>query len=485
MHRLPLLAPYAVLAILASGCASPQPPFHPTHDPNVTIFWSNRQSVWSQFRLGGGLNVVVANRTLPAAPEWRFNGAHAGTSATPVVSGATVLIASNDQRLYALDAATGATRWVWRTDNELMSSPVYADGLTIVGAGDALNTVLAPPVYTIMGSGHSHLDAIDLRTGNRLWRFELNGTGMPSPALSHGILIDFDGSGVVKALDARTGRFRWRRLLYSIGTMSNVLLGDSGTFYISGLWPNAIYALRTRDGSTVWRHRYSDSYNAISDAPLARFNGRLVSMYLAAPGANRHAAAVWMRPAEQHLYALDDRTGRTLWDTTLPHVRGIIPAWNESAIPLVVGASVYDGSAIAPIVTSLDLKTGRTRWQRRAGGPVKGGLVDRDGVLYFGDLLGMLWALDDRDGRVIGSVKTDLAFNVGSPIILNDSLVIGSQQGPVIAVPLAAIRESRAIKGVTSIPSTYDFETIGGDLSLVALLILLYAVRASARHEFR
>ena len=43
-------------------------------------------------------------------------------------------------------------------------------------------------------------------------------------------------------------------------------------------------------------------------------------------------------------------------------------------------------------------------------------------------------------GLVLGSVKTDVAFNVGSPIILNDSLVIGSQQGPVLAVPLAAIR---------------------------------------------
>jgi len=153
--------------------------------------------------------------------------------------------------------------------------------------------------------------------------------------------------------------------------------------------------------------------------------------------------------ARQHVYALDAMTGATLWDTALA-VRGTVPTYNESAVPMYADGLVYDGSGLAPYVTALDARTGKVRWTLRVSGPVKGGFVTRDGVLYFGDLSGRLWAVDALSGRVLGSVQTDLKFNVGSPILLNGSLVIGSAGGPVIAIPLGAIRASRAVSGVTS-----------------------------------
>jgi outer membrane protein assembly factor BamB len=168
------------------------------------------------------------------------------------------------------------------------------------------------------------------------------------------------------------------------------------------------------------------------------------------------------RRARQHVYALDAATGRLLWDTDID-VSGPEPDYNEAAIPTYAGGTLYDGSPLAPVVTAIDVRNGRMRWQLHVSSPVKSALVLRDGILYFGDYLGKLWAVDAANGRIVGSVQTDLAFNVGSPIALNDSLVIGSQQGPVIAVPLAAIRASRHVPGVTS----------AGHHLIVRLLIVL------------
>src|SRR5271156_3260601 len=103
----------------------------------ATPFRADRETRWAQFRLGDGLNVVVANPALPAEPAWRFPGGRKGTSASPSVFGTSVLLASNDHHLYALDAANGRPRWRYTGDDEPMSQPVYADGIVYVGSGNS------------------------------------------------------------------------------------------------------------------------------------------------------------------------------------------------------------------------------------------------------------------------------------------------------------------------------------------------------------
>ncbi|MGB6519892.1 MAG: PQQ-binding-like beta-propeller repeat protein, partial [Candidatus Cybelea sp.] len=76
-------------------------------------------------------------------------------------------------------------------------------------------------------------------------------------------------------------------------------------------------------------------------------------------------------------------------------------------------------------------------------GAVKGGIVEVGGIVYFGDLGGYLWALDAKTGRVIGVKNMHTPFNVGSPIVVGRTLIIGSDSGSVIAVPLATIRSSQ------------------------------------------
>ena len=141
--------------------------------------------------------------------------------------------------------------------------------------------------------------------------------------------------------------------------------------------------------------------------------------------------------AEEHVYALDARTGKPRWNLALEP--GMVPPRNESAIPLIYRGTLFVGSAVAPYLHAIDRATGRLLWRRQMHGAVKGGIVARNGALYFGDLQGYLWALDARTGRTIGVRRTGTSFNVGSPIIVGHSLIIGSNTGRISAIPLNAI----------------------------------------------
>jgi outer membrane protein assembly factor BamB len=193
-------------------------------------------------------------------------------------------------------------------------------------------------------------------------------------------------------------------------------------------------------------------------------------------GADAHKLTIVGTHARQHVYALDQRTGALRWDTAIS-ATGAEPPFNESAIPMYANGTVYDGSPLGAFVTALDARTGRVKWTLQVGGPVKSGLVTRDGVLYFGDLSGKLWAVDAAHGNAIGSIQTDLKFNVGSPIILNDSLVIGSQEGPIVALPLAAIAHSESVKGVTSASHHILRDIL---LVVIAILVVLAGLRIVA-----
>jgi outer membrane protein assembly factor BamB len=211
-------------------------------------------------------------------------------------------------------------------------------------------------------------------------------------------------------------------------------------------------------------HDFPKRAGAFDDCPLATDGRRIFGMYATPLVTDPKVFVLAGIRARQHVYALDAHTGRLRWDTSLA-VTGVEPGYNESAIPLYAGGTVYDGSPLAPVVTALDAGTGRVKWSLRVSGPVKGGFVLRDGVLYFGDLGGKLWAVEATTGRALGSVQTDVTFNVGSPIVLNDSLIDGSAQGPVIAIPLDDIRASRTVAGVTSASRR--------DVTLVLVVIVL------------
>ena len=390
---------------------------------------------WTLPRYNMQLNPVIADTAPPFA--WTF-AMGTGTSASPTISGDTLYVASNDHHVYALDLHTGKLRWSTLTNDMVMTAPLVYDGLVVAASGNEHPTVWDPPNYVAIGNSTNAIYGLDAQTGKQSWYFGINGTGMPSGAIVDGTYIHHDGGGTVLALDARTGTYRWRNSLGSYASMSAITPINPWMIATSGGSPNEVAVLRVRDGSTVWRHALPPSAGAVTDCPVASDGTRIYGVYIMPNDASVPAMQAGVAGA-QHLYALDTQTGRMVWDT--PVARGIAPPRNEASIPMVDAGTLYDGSAIAPKMTAVNAATGALRWQTTVHGPVKGGTVLKDGTLYFGDLAGYLWALDAASGKIVGALKTSESFNVGSPIIDGEDLIIGGLHGTVMAVPLQRIRE--------------------------------------------
>ena len=411
----------ALLAAAASlGAASADPAAMPT--------------AWTQFRLNASKNPVIA---VDGAPTWTVE-THGPISASPSVVDGVLYLGNNHGDLYAIDVVTGRVRWMYHVTNPIMSDPLVYAGVVIVGEGNANSTTYVPRRRVQVGNGDNALIGVDAATGKPVWRVSLSGTAMPTAVIVNGRLLHHDGSGVMTALDPSTGRVAYRRAMKSVASMVGLLPLQSDLVATAGLFPNRVFAVHARDGSVAWDYRLSEKDSGVGDCPPASDGSRVFGDYIAPPSANEEAG-VGVSGVER-VYAISATTGYPLWNVGLE--RGIVPPDNESAIPLVVGRRLYVGSAIAPYVHAIDTATGRVVWRIKVGGPVKGGIVAAGNRLYFGDLTGTLWALDAGSGVVLGALKTSTPFNVGSPIIVGGSLIIGSETGSVTAIPLERITES-------------------------------------------
>jgi len=114
--------------------------------------------------------------------------------------------------LYAVDAATGATRWEIPLDMPVNSSPAVADGTVVVGGG-------------------RHVVAVDQATGRDRWRYPTGGNVDSSPAVCNGVAYVGSQDGHLYALDLATGAERWRVNLHDSVACSPAVLG--GVVYVT------------------------------------------------------------------------------------------------------------------------------------------------------------------------------------------------------------------------------------------------------------
>ena len=388
---------------------------------------------WTQFRLNAASNAVLSG-TLSV--EWtRATGG--GYSSSPVLVDGTLYAANNDGWLYALDPATGRIRWKYHGHNALMAQPIVFGGSVIESEGDArpiMGTTLQDPVR--VGGGPNALFAVDARSGALQWRTVLPGSGMPTPAILDGVLVNHDGAGFISGTDPRDGHTLYRLRLPSVASMSAVRPIAGDRYLTGGSFEPAVFALRAHDPALVWRHLFPSNAGGVGDCPAASDGVYLFCNYLVFQ--NDALFAHIGDPATMHAYALRLSDGATVWD--VPLERGKMVPRNESAIPLVTGYAVYEGSAIAPYVHALDRKTGKLRWRLRAHGAIKGGLVERAGVVYFGDLAGYLYAADARTGVLLGSRHFPTAFNVGSPILAGRTIFDCGKNGLIVALRIGDLQ---------------------------------------------
>ncbi|MFI1969593.1 serine/threonine protein kinase [Streptomyces cinnamoneus] len=191
---------------------------------------------------GGGVQAwEAANGEL----LWEMSGAQTDFETPdcgPQVHDGTVYVWA-DARLRALEARTGVERW---------SYPV-GDAPSCGGVPVRL---LAAPDGVVYVAAGTRVLAIDVARGDVRWRFEAPAVFLsppafaPGPSVTGGGVYVADYLGTVYALDAATGRDRWRIATEARQSAEPVLVAAGAVHLGSG---GALYTLDAVTGTPRWR----------------------------------------------------------------------------------------------------------------------------------------------------------------------------------------------------------------------------------------
>ena len=178
--------------------------------PTIGGDWGNtRYSTLTQINRG---NV----KTLKAA--WVVHlgsglGAKYSLEGTPIVKDGVMYIASGNDDVFALDAKTGALIWEHRSGID--------QNINTVCCGWDNRGVAVGEGKVFLGYLDGNVVALDSKTGNEVWKTQIarwqDGYTITSAPLYHGGVIysgisggDREARGFLAALDAKTGREKWR-----------------------------------------------------------------------------------------------------------------------------------------------------------------------------------------------------------------------------------------------------------------------------------
>ncbi|MEV7420961.1 PQQ-binding-like beta-propeller repeat protein [Streptomyces sp. NPDC089919] len=191
---------------------------------------------------GGGVQAWEASN---GQKLWELAGAQTDfetPEAGPVVHDGTVYV-WQDARLRALDARTGTERWSYPIGDAASCGNV------------AVRVTPAADGYVYVAAGTRVL-AVDIATGRVRWHFEAPAVFLappafaPGPAITGGGVYLADYLGTVYALDATTGKDRWRIATEPRQSAEPVIVADGNVHLGSG---SALYTLDAVTGTPKWR----------------------------------------------------------------------------------------------------------------------------------------------------------------------------------------------------------------------------------------
>lgn len=380
--------------------------------------------------------------------------------ASPIVANGSVYVATlESDKVFALDATTGALEWSTSLETtgsssgtqEIRQTPLYDDGMIFVGIhgfGPETASGLFPPVP-------SSMYALSAKTGKIVWSTQLQGIIRSSPAVVNGTLyVPVAGGdnptclqGGVDALNEQTGARTWS--FYTDPTPndggsswspvaydgSHLIFGTGNTCVKTPLTANAIVALNPADGSVAWELNTADQ---TSDDDVGA--GVLL--------ANGMAVTIGKNGV---IYYLDEATGAMLHEVQTNAADGAggysTPATDGNTIVLGTSAAVAAGSTarvadavnyfgrIRPQSTgtggrliALDMN-GDVEWTLDTQYPVNSAVAISNGMI-FADLDQDIKALDISTGQTLWSYAAPARI-LASPAVVSSGVYTADLDGNV------------------------------------------------------
>jgi alcohol dehydrogenase (cytochrome c) len=349
-----------------------------------------------------------------------------------------VVIATQDCRIIALDAATGRSLWNVQgcrdTSNSFysMAAYIYKDRI-IVGTGGGDNGTIGL------------VSAFRIQDGKRLWDWQtIAGPGQPGHdtwpgdswkhgggAVWSGLAVDQDTNTLFVAPgNPGPNMVETRRRGDNLYTDSLVALDISGAaprikWYYKILRndthdddPAMVPVLFEGQVGGRMRHLVAIGDKASNFVVLDRVTGRVVHRLVLGKQTGLDTA-----PSFAGTEACPNHGGGIEWNGGAydPNSNSfLVPSTEECAVwkitsddPPYVAGQLYTGGPLPKrqngtgLLTSIDIGTGQIRWQHALPYPAEGGvLVTATGLAFTSDVGGNLYAFDARSGQPLWSQRT-------------------------------------------------------------------------------
>jgi outer membrane protein assembly factor BamB len=378
---------------------------------------------WQQFRFGpshAGFNAAESSigvgNVASLTTAWTATTG-ADVTSSPAVANGLAYVGSEDGKLYAFDAMSGAVRWTASagitSGGDISSSPAVAGGVVYIGSSDY------------------HLYAFDAASGALRWLAPTRSVIESSPTVAAGIVYVTSWDHTLDAFDAATGTSLWTVAIGRLGLggaeVSSPAVAD-GVVYVGSIdygAGNSLYAFNATTGASLWG---VNTGGAVESSPAVV------------------GGVVYVGSDNGHLSALDAGSGALLWTAATGS-----PIFSSPAVAGgVVYAGSYDGNLYA-----FDAATGALRWSATTTA-VTGSVISSpaiaDGVVYVGSYDGKVYAFDAASGTKLWSSTTGNAV-VSSPTVSGGLVYVGSNDRKLYAYWLGATEPSPDI-AVTPADST-------------------------------
>jgi outer membrane protein assembly factor BamB len=277
-----------------------------------------------------------------------------------------------------------------------------------------------PPVVGYGGVFEEAFDgrlyALDAASGRERWRYNAHRCGWSSPALAdHLLFATFIGNseckaglagGYLLAFSPQTGRIRWRR---AIGPSESSPLVADGTVYV-GDQDGHVYAFAARTGHRRWRFDTGAPIKASASLAYGRiYIGNYAGEMLALSA--RTGRLLWRSGGHGNFYSTASvNSGRVYAGSLDGRVYAFSARTGDVLWSFGTGSYVYASPAIwrgLVLVGSYDRDfyaieagTGSRRWAYRAGAPISGAASVIDGIVYFSSFDRRTYALAAANGRL-------------------------------------------------------------------------------------
>lgn len=374
---------------------------------------------WTQYRFNPEKNAVIDSGHEPLE-NMKFK-TEDEVRATPVVADGKLFIGNhNSGDILAFDLESGDRIWEETAPNWIHSETIYHEGTVYVGYGNRHFQDDG-----VRGTGENGVMALDAEDGEILWQFETDGEVMPTPAIHDDHLYITTGDRHLYKLTLDEGELAHQHELGSTISMSSPNIHED-TLYVggSGPMPYTFYAYDLEQDELKWQTEFDEVVMGLDDVPPAVSEGTVVTTALVE---NEEGES------EHEIYAMDIESGEILWEDNWG--TGQLVQNNKSGAPMIYEGTVYVASPKTKTYYAYDLETGEQLWAYEDEA-AKAPPVAKNGIVYFSNVEGQVVGMDAETGEPVKEKVLGGTLAPAGPIIVNDTLFVGSQDSYVYVVPL-------------------------------------------------